>query len=94
VKDFLTKLQNQPEPVKKLILWLTVIVIGIICVVFYIWHVQRTIANFNIEELKKQLNLPGFGEQLKNLPQPQMPEISEEELKKLQENATKTQEEK
>lgn len=94
MKDFLAKLQNQPESTKKIILWLTVIVIGLVLIVIYVKHIQKTIANFNIEDLSRQLNLPSFGEQLKNLPELEMPEINEEELRKLQENATPTQEEK
>lgn len=94
MKDFLAKLQNQPESTKKIILWLTVIVIGLALIVIYVKHIQKTIANFNIEDLSRQLNLPSFEEQLKDLPEPEMPGINEEELRKPQENATSTQEEK
>jgi len=89
--SFLKKIQNLPENKKKLILWSIVIIIGILLFTFYFKNVQQRLKSLKSEEIKEQLKIPEFQEKLKGLPKIEMPEISEEELKQLEEIMKETE---
>lgn len=87
---FLEKLQGLPESQRKIILWSVVILIGIILFSFYFKNVKERLRSLRVGEIKEQLKIPQLQEELKGLPKIEMPkfeipEISEEELKKLEE---------
>jgi len=82
---FLEKLQNLSERKRKIILWSAVIIIGISLFTFYFKNVQQRLKSLRGEEIKEQLKIPELQEELRGLPEIEMPEISEEELKKLEE---------
>jgi len=70
-----------------------VIIIGILLFTFYVKSVKLRLKSLSGEEIKEQLKIPELQEELKGLPKiempeikiPEIPEISEEELKKLEE---------
>lgn len=74
--NILQKFQNQPEKVRKAILWLVVIIAGLILFIFWLKNAQEKIKNFQ----KEGLGLPSLKEQIEGMPKIEMPETSEEEL--------------
>lgn len=78
-----------------MILWSTVIVIGLVFFIFWIKFAQREIENFQKEGLKRFQD--PLQEKLEEMPKIQMPkieipELSEEEIKKLEEELKKQEE--
>ncbi len=64
---FLGRLQSLSEKNKKIILWTTIIVVGLCLFALWIINSQKRIKDFELEEFKKGLNLPSF-EEAKELP--------------------------
>ena len=58
--DILNKLQNQPKHIKKIILWITVIIVALILGSWWIYSSYWKINNFKKEEFIKELELPKF----------------------------------
>jgi len=90
---FVKKLQNQPEHIKKVILWTTIIVIGLGLIFWWIINVEKSIKEFQKEKLIEGLNLPRLEEEIKDFPSIEIPKLDEEELKKLEEQIKKLGEE-
>lgn len=82
---FLKKLQNKPENIRKIILWVAIIIIGLALIFLWVINVKRNIQKFQKEDFIKNFNLSEFEEKMKDLPKIEMPEIDEEEFKKLEE---------
>ena len=81
----LKRIQNLPERKRKIIFWLILIVVGLGLGFFWIKNFQKALKGFQKEEFIKELKLPKFEEEeLKSLPQIEIPEMGEE-LKKLEE---------
>ena len=89
--NFLNKIQNLPEGKRKTIFWLIVIIVGISLLIWWAKNLETRIKNFKSEKIKEELQLPKLEEGLKSLPKFEVPEISEEELKKLEEILKETQ---
>lgn len=83
--NFLTKIQNLPEKNRRIIFWSVVVIISLILLTFYVKNFQQRLKSFKIEEVKEQFQIPSLQEELKELPEIEMPKIKEEELKKLEE---------
>jgi len=86
MSGFIKKIQNLPERKRKIILWSIVIVTGLSLLIFWFKSVQKAFKNFPKEQLKETFQNP-LQEKLKEVPRFEMPkleipEISEEELKK------------
>lgn len=64
INDFIKKLQNKPEHIRKLILWIAVIIIGLILVILWAINVSWNIKKLQEENLSNQLNLPALEEAL------------------------------
>lgn len=60
--DFLNKLQNQPKHIRKIILWVIVIIVALILAIWWIYNSFWKLKNFKEEEFIKELNLPAFEE--------------------------------
>ncbi len=88
---FIERIQNLPEEKRKVIFWLVVIIIGISLFLGWIKSLEMKIKSFRTEKIKEELQLPKLEEELKSLPKFEVPEISEEELKKLEEILKETQ---
>ena len=88
---FIERIQNLPEEKRKAIFWLTVIIVGISLLIWWAKNLQMQIKSFQSEKIKEELQLPKLEEELKSLPRFEMPEASEEELKKLEEILKETQ---
>jgi len=58
--SFLKKIQQQPEYVRKLILWITIIIVGLILMIFWVLFFLRKIKEFPKEEFVEKLNLPSL----------------------------------
>ncbi|PIR72105.1 MAG: hypothetical protein COU42_02525 [Candidatus Nealsonbacteria bacterium CG10_big_fil_rev_8_21_14_0_10_36_24] len=58
--DFLKKIQNQPERIRKMILWITVVVVALILASWWIYNSYWNLKNFKEEEFIKELELPKF----------------------------------
>jgi len=63
---FLKKLQKQPEHIRKLILWIVVIITGLILVILWAINVSYNIRKLQEENLSDQLNLPVLEEELQS----------------------------
>lgn len=83
--NFLNKIQNLPEGKRKTIFWLIIIIVGISLLIWWAKNLETKIKSFKSEKIKEELQLPKLEEELKSLPKFEVPEISEEELKKLEE---------
>lgn len=82
---FIERMQNLPEEKRKTIFWLIVIIVGISLLIWWVKNLQMQIKSFQSEKIKEELQLPKLEEELKSLPKFEMPEISDEELKKFEE---------
>jgi len=95
---FLRKIQNQPEHIRKIILWSLVVIFGLGLATWWVKNFQQKIKSFEKEEFIEELKIPSLKEELKGLPEIEIPkieipEISEEELKKLEETIKEKYEE-
>ena len=84
--NFINKLRNQPEYIRKIILWSIVVIIALGLSIWWIHGSYWRIKKFPKEEFYEKVNLPNFEEEL---PKIEMPEINEEELEKLKEEIEK-----
>jgi flagellar biosynthesis/type III secretory pathway M-ring protein FliF/YscJ len=73
MKKFLNKLQKLSDWKKKTILWLFVIVIAFFLLKIYIKSFQARMENIKKEDIGKELHLPELQEELKNLPNFEIP---------------------
>lgn len=64
----LQDVQNQPENVKKTILWVTVIILTIVLLFFWGKNVGQRFKDINIEGVRKDFDIPALQDELKNLP--------------------------
>jgi hypothetical protein len=58
--DIIEKIQKLPEAKKKIILWATVVVLGLVLLFFWSKKAQNKLGNFRAEEIKEELNLPNL----------------------------------
>ena len=82
---FLEKIRNLTETRKKIIFWSLIIIIGLGLFLLYFKNIQNNIKKLKSINFKEELKMPDFSEGLKDLPKIEMPEISDEELKKIEE---------
>ncbi|HDZ54759.1 MAG TPA: hypothetical protein ENI19_00745 [Candidatus Nealsonbacteria bacterium] len=90
--NILARIQNQPKHIRKIIFWVTIVIIGIILLLTWIQGVKTRIKEVEPRKMFEQLKPSTFGEDLENIPKielPEFPEISEEEFKKLEEELIK-----
>lgn len=79
----LSKLQNQPEHIRKAIFWLVVILISISLSIKIIKDFQKGLKNFRGEGFKETAQMPSLKEQLKGLPKIEILKAEIENLKNL-----------
>jgi len=73
MKKFLEKIQKLPEDKRKIILWATVIIIG---VGFFVWYFKNIkLVPVDKEKLQSDLKLQYLKEDLKNLPKFELPKF-------------------
>jgi len=65
------------------------VVLALVLLIFYIKNVQKRLKGIEPEELKEEVQLPSFEEELKKLPKIEipkieMPEIDQEKLQELE----------
>lgn len=83
--DILKKIQNQPEGVRKIILWTVIILLGLLFLITWIQGLKQRVEQSKEEGgVWKGLNLPEF-ENPPTIEMPEFPELTEEELKALEE---------
>lgn len=87
---FLKKLQKLPLSTRKMILWLTTGILGIIFVGIWLYSLQQHIERFN-EQRKNQPIFPPFPKI--EIPTISIPTFSEEELKQMEQDVQKQIEE-
>jgi len=68
-----------------MILWIVIIILGLGLAIWWIDSSYQKLKEFEKEKFIEKINLPSFEKELENLPEIKMPEIDEEELKKLEE---------
>lgn len=93
--SFLKKIQDQPKHIRKIIFWVIIIFLGIIFFFTWFYSLKGRLEEAKKREIFEQLKPPKFEEQLKTIPKietPKLPELSEEELKKLEEELKKYEE--
>ena len=79
--NFFEKIQNLSEGKRKIILWSAVIIIGLPLFILWVKNAQEKLKSFPKGESK----IPSLRQELQGLPRIELPEINEEELKKLEE---------
>ena len=79
--NFFEKIQNLSEGKRKIILWSVVIIIGLPLFILWVKNVQEKLKSFPKGESK----IPSLRQELQGLPRIELPEINEEELKKIEE---------
>ncbi|OGZ18571.1 MAG: hypothetical protein A2175_01840 [Candidatus Nealsonbacteria bacterium RBG_13_42_11] len=87
--NILQKIQNLPEGKRKIILWGTVIIIGIALFFFWTKNAKKSFTNFDMGEFQKQLNFPKIEIPKFDLPDLDFPDLdlpSADLLKDLPEN--------
>lgn len=91
-KFFLNSIQNLSAFQRKIVLWAIVVIIGLILLIFWLKNVQRVLKNFSTQDLKEKFR-NHFQEELKKMEMPniEIPQISEEELKKMIEDVEKNE---
>jgi len=73
MEKFLEKIQNLPENRRKIILWATVVVLGL---VFFIWYFKNVrLVPIDKEQMQSDLKLQDLKEDLKNLPKFEWPKF-------------------
>lgn len=95
ISEFLKKIQNQPERIRKVIFWVIIIVLGFAFLFAWVQSLKQRLGAVREEGFWEPLKPPQLEEQFKNLPKieiPELPELSEEELKKLEEELMKQSE--
>ena len=60
--NFIKKLQNKPERIRKFILWIIVIIVALILASWWIYNSFAKFKNFKEEEFIKDIELPKFEE--------------------------------
>lgn len=83
--NILEKIQNSPERIRKTIFWTVIIIVGIFLLVWWSRNTALRIESLRVKDLKEELRIPFLEEELKEMPKIETPEITEEELKKLEE---------
>lgn len=73
MKKFLNKLQKLSDWQKKIILWLIIIVITFFLLKIYFKNIQAKIEELKKEDIEKELHLPELQEELKKLPNFEIP---------------------
>ena len=58
--NFLDKLRKQPKHIRKLILWIVVVVLGLILVVLWINSSYKKIQELKSQDVIEELNLPNL----------------------------------
>jgi len=58
--DFIKKLQKQPEHIRKLILWIAIIILGLILTVIWINSSYKKIQKLKSQNIIQELNLPNL----------------------------------
>jgi hypothetical protein len=73
MNKFLEKIQNLPEDRRKIILWATVIILGL---VFFTWYFKNIkLLPIDKEKLQNDLKVQDLKENLSNLPKFELPKF-------------------
>ncbi len=73
MKKFLEKIQNLPEDKRKIILWATVVILGL---VFFVWYFKNVkLIPIDKEKLQSDFKLQDLKNDLKNLPKFELPKF-------------------
>lgn len=88
IKDFVQKLQNLPIAGKKIIFWLTIILVGIILFFFWIKIAKKELGNLDTGKFINQLNLPPIENEFNSLKEGVNELKDEEEWKELEKELT------
>lgn len=94
ISVFLKEIQNLPEQKRKIIRWAIVIIISLGLFFWWIQILKQNLGGFGKEGMRNWLGIPQLQEKLKDIPKTEMPKfeipgISEEELKKIEEEIKK-----
>ena len=90
--NIIRKTQGLPKETRKIILWVVIIVLGFIFLFAWIQGLKQRLEIMREQRTFEQLKPPQFEEQMRNLPKvqiPEFPEITEEQLKQLEEELMK-----
>ncbi|TSC75362.1 MAG: hypothetical protein G01um101430_457 [Parcubacteria group bacterium Gr01-1014_30] len=81
--DFLKRVQNLPLSKRKIILWSATLILAATLFIWWVRQVREQLESFPRQEFKERLQIP----ELPQMEQPSfdLPEISEEELRQLEE---------
>ncbi|MFC1630238.1 hypothetical protein ACFL06_01740 [Patescibacteria group bacterium] len=93
--SFIKKIQNQSEQTRKIIFWITIVIVAALLFFAWIFGVKQKFEQVRKDRLLQDLSQPKLQEQWENMPEfnmPEFPELSEEELKLLEEELKKLEE--
>ena len=95
--DIIGKIQNQPERIRKIILWSVIVFLGFIFLFLWIQSLKSRLEAAKERNIFEELQVPQLEKKVESLPKveiPKPPPLSEEELKKLEEELLKESEQK
>ena len=95
--NIIGKIQNQPERIRKIILWSVIVFLGFIFLFLWIQSLKSRLEATKERNIFEELQVPQLEKKVESLPKveiPESPPFSEEELKKLEEELLKESEQK
>ena len=91
--NILHKIRSQPLYIRKIILWVVVMIVGLGLATLYIKNFQQKLKSFKMDKFKEELKLPEFKEEL-SIPKIEIPTSEiEERIEGLEEIIKKAEEE-
>jgi len=91
--SLLDKIRNQPEYIRKIIVWFVVIIFGLILLFFWLKVVSSKIKEVEKEDFLGKTDFSEIKDGFKNIPKIEILELTEEEQKQLEEELKKLEQE-
>ena len=93
---FLEKIQNLPEEKRRIIFWAALIIIGLAVIGLFAKRIQKSADNFNMVDINRDFQVDVLREEMGKIEVPDFkmpditfPELSEEQMKLLEEELSK-----
>ena len=84
--NFLQRIQQRPEWVRRTILWAIVIIVGLALGTNLVMRISKSFKQFPKEKIIEKMNIPTLGEKIREMGGKEMDFLNLEELKKIGES--------